>query len=35
MCGIAGILGVNPTNVSTIKLMAEAQKHRGPDALHF
>ena len=35
MCGIAGILGVNPKNVSTIKLMAEAQKHRGPDALHF
>nr|WP_315174667.1 asparagine synthase (glutamine-hydrolyzing) [uncultured Flavobacterium sp.] len=35
MCGIAGILGVNPKNVSTIKFMAEAQKHRGPDALHF
>lgn len=35
MCGIAGILGVNPKNVSTIKLMLEAQKHRGPDALQF
>lgn len=35
MCGIAGILGVNSKNVSKIKLMAEAQKHRGPDALQF
>lgn len=33
MCGIAGILGANPKNVSTIQLMLEAQKHRGPDAI--
>lgn len=35
MCGIAGILGANPKNVSTIQLMLEAQKHRGPDARSF
>jgi len=35
MCGITGILGVNPKNVSTIQLMLETQKHRGPDATHF
>lgn len=35
MCGIAGILGGNPKNVLAIKLMGEAQKHRGPDALQF
>ena len=35
MCGIAGILGTNPKNVSTIQLMLEAQKHRGPDAMCF
>jgi asparagine synthase (glutamine-hydrolysing) len=35
MCGIAGILGVNPKNVTTIQLMVEAQKHRGPDARSF
>lgn len=35
MCGIAGILGSNPTNVSTIQLMLEAQKHRGPDATNI
>lgn len=35
MCGIAGILGTNPKNVSTIQLMLEAQKHRGPDARSF
>jgi asparagine synthase (glutamine-hydrolysing) len=35
MCGIAGILGVDTKNVSTIKLMVEAQKHRGPDSLQF
>lgn len=34
MCGIAGILGTNPKNGSTIQLMLEAQKHRGPDAMH-
>lgn len=33
MCGIAGILGTNPKNGSTIQLMLEAQKHRGPDAM--
>jgi asparagine synthase (glutamine-hydrolysing) len=35
MCGIAGILGTNSKNVSTIKLMLEVQKHRGPDAMCF
>ena len=35
MCGIAGILGANPKNVSKIQLMLEAQKHRGPDASCF
>ncbi|WP_338646031.1 asparagine synthase (glutamine-hydrolyzing) [Flavobacterium sp. KS-LB2] len=35
MCGIAGILGTNLKNGSTIQLMLEAQKHRGPDAMHF
>lgn len=35
MCGIAGILGANPKNVSTIQLMLEAQKHRGPNARSF
>ncbi|TDW47159.1 asparagine synthase (glutamine-hydrolysing) [Flavobacterium sp. 270] len=35
MCGIAGILGVDPKNVSTIQLMLEVQKHRGPDATQF
>lgn len=35
MCGIAGILGRNPKNASTIQLMIEAQKHRGPDANCF
>jgi asparagine synthase (glutamine-hydrolysing) len=33
MCGIAGILGTNSNNVSSIKQMLEAQKHRGPDAM--
>lgn len=35
MCGIAGILGRKPNNASCIKLMLEAQKHRGPDAISF
>lgn len=35
MCGIAGILGQHPDNRSTIKLMLEAQKHRGPDATNI
>lgn len=35
MCGIAGILGTNSNNVSSIKLMLEAQKHRGPDAKRY
>lgn len=35
MCGIAGILGRNSNNVSSIKLMLEAQKHRGPDAMSY
>lgn len=35
MCGIVGVLGSNPKNVSTIQLMLEAQKHRGPDAKSF
>ncbi|NDP27732.1 MAG: asparagine synthase (glutamine-hydrolyzing) [Flavobacterium sp.] len=33
MCGIAGILGFDPKNSSTIQKMLEAQKHRGPDAM--
>ena len=35
MCGIAGILGKNPENSSTINLMLEVQKHRGPDATNI
>ena len=35
MCGIAGILGSNTKNVSTIQAMLEAQKHRGPDTRCF
>ncbi|MES2239815.1 MAG: asparagine synthase (glutamine-hydrolyzing) [Bacteroidota bacterium] len=35
MCGIAGILGANSKNASTIQLMLEVQKHRGPDAMRF
>ena len=35
MCGIAGILGANSKNGSTIQLMLEAQKHRGPDAMRI
>ena len=35
MCGIAGILGTNFKNISTIKLMLEAQKHRGLDATSY
>ena len=34
MCGIAGILGKKTDNRSTIQLMLDAQKHRGPDATH-
>lgn len=32
MCGIAGILGKNPNNSNLLRMMLEAQKHRGPDA---
>ena len=35
MCGIAGILGINSKNASTIQLMLKAQEHRGPDAMNF
>lgn len=32
MCGIVGILGINPKNESNLKRMLSAQSHRGPDA---
>ncbi|WP_396175223.1 asparagine synthase (glutamine-hydrolyzing) [Flavobacterium sp.] len=32
MCGIAGIIGNHPTNLSELNGMLAEQKHRGPDA---